>query len=249
MGHIRAHEHHIDACAPFSFSRNRNPRARTSSRTIQKTHRAACQSVDIHWFDRKYGDGHRHYRNHCGCLRHWYHRMAFRWSRSTDIAGAGRFPGRFDCEADHGRHPIRCFLDSTLDRIADWALLAGVVIFFILHADWWYDINRSSSDYISWIGIAAAMVSMMTSFVTSYARARAESVGFEVKTALQRVPTDWSSFWWAWRLPGSRTKGYGWPSPWYCLRFWDSLPYSNAFLRLVARWPSVIRRISCEPAA
>ena len=134
------------------------------------------------------------------------------------------------------------FLDSTLDRIADWALLAGVVIFFILHADWWYDINRSSPDCISWIGIAAAMVSMMTSFVTSYARARAESVGFEVKTALQRVPTDWSSFWWAWRLPGSRTKGYGWPSPWYCLRFWDSLPYSNAFLRLVARWPSVIRR-------
>ena len=131
------------------------------------------------------------------------------------------------------------FLDSTLDRIADWALLAGVVIFFILHADWWYDINRSSPDCISWIGIAAAMVSMMTSFVTSYARARAESV----------VPTDWSSFWWAWRLPGSRTKGYGWPSPWYCLRFWDSLPYSNAFLRLVARWPSVIRRISCEPAA
>ena len=140
------------------------------------------------------------------------------------------------------------FLDSTLDRIADWALLAGVVIFFILHADWWYDINRSSPDCISWIGIAAAMVSMMTSFVTSYARARADP-SVRVKTALQRVPTDWSSFWWAWRLPGSRTKGYGWPSPWYCLRFWDSLPYSNAFLRLVARWPSVIRRISCEPAA
>lgn len=76
------------------------------------------------------------------------------------------------------------FLDSTLDRIADWALLAGVVIFFILHADWWYDINRSSPDYISWIGIAAAMVSMMTSFVTSYARARAESVGFEVKNGI-----------------------------------------------------------------
>ena len=65
------------------------------------------------------------------------------------------------------------FLDSTLDRIADWALLAGVVIFFILHAD-----------CISWIGIAAAMVSMMTSFVTSYARARAESVGFEVKNGI-----------------------------------------------------------------
>lgn len=76
------------------------------------------------------------------------------------------------------------FLDSTLDRIADWALLAGVIIFFILHADWWYDISRSSPDYISWVGVGAAMVSMMTSFVTSYARARAESVGFEVKNGI-----------------------------------------------------------------
>lgn len=76
------------------------------------------------------------------------------------------------------------FLDSTLDRIADWALLAGVIVFFILHADWWYDISRSSPDYISWVGVGAAMVSMMTSFVTSYARACAESVGFEVKNGI-----------------------------------------------------------------
>lgn len=76
------------------------------------------------------------------------------------------------------------FLDSTLDRIADWALLAGVIVFFILHADWWYDISRSSPDYISWVGVGAAMVSMMTSFVASYARARAESVGFEVKNGI-----------------------------------------------------------------
>lgn len=76
------------------------------------------------------------------------------------------------------------FLDSTLDRIADWALLAGVIVFFILHADWWYDISQSSLDYISWVGVGAAMVSMMTSFVTSYARARAESVGFEVKNGI-----------------------------------------------------------------
>lgn len=110
--------------------------------------------------------------------------MAFRGSRSTYIAGAGRFPGRFDREADHGRHPVRRFLDSTLDRIADWALLAGVIVFFILHADWWYDISQSSPDYISWVGVGAAMVSMMTSFVTSYARARAESVGFEVKNGI-----------------------------------------------------------------
>lgn len=240
---------HTDACTPFCFPKNRNSHVRTSPCTIQKTYRAIRQGTGIPWPDSECGDGYWRYWNHCGGFRHWHYGMVVRRSGGADVAGARRFPGWLNCGTDHGRHPIRCFLDSTLDRIADWALLAGVVIFFILHADWWYDINRSSPDCISWIGIAAAMVSMMTSFVTSYARARAESVGFEVKTALQRVPTDWSSFWWAWRLPGSRTKGYGWPSPWYCLRFWDSLPYSNAFLRLVARWPSVIRRISCEPAA
>ena len=76
------------------------------------------------------GDGHRHHWNHCGCLRHRHHGVAFRWSRSTDIAGAGRFPGRFNREADHGRtSQFGAFLDSTLDRIADWALLAGVIVF------------------------------------------------------------------------------------------------------------------------
>lgn len=167
-----------------------------------KTHRTACQSVDIHWFDRKCGDGHRYHRNHCGCLRRRHHRMAFRGSRSTYIAGAGRFPGRFDREADHGRHSVRRFLDSTLDRIADWALLAGVIVFFILHADWWYDISQSSPDYISWVGVGAAMVSMMTSFVTSYARARAESVGFEVKNGIATRADRLVIIWWAWRSLG-----------------------------------------------
>ena len=77
------------------------------------------------------------------------------------------------------------FLDSTLDRIADWAVLTGVIIFFLTHSDWWYDsTNTSFPDYTSRVGVIAAMVSVMTSFVTSYARARAESVGFEVKNGV-----------------------------------------------------------------
>ena len=146
---------HTDACTPFCFPKNRNSHVRTSPCTIQKTYRAIRQGTGIPWPDSECGDGYWRYWNHC--------------SIAALTTGGTQFGA---------------FLDSTLDRIADWALLAGVVIFFILHADWWYDINRSSPDCISWIGIAAAMVSMMTSFVTSYARARAESVGFEVKNGI-----------------------------------------------------------------
>jgi len=76
------------------------------------------------------------------------------------------------------------FLDSTLDRIADWALLAGVMLFFLLHGGQWQGTAMDSPDYVSLIGIGAALLSIMTSFVTSYARARAESVGFEVKNGI-----------------------------------------------------------------
>lgn len=73
------------------------------------------------------------------------------------------------------------FLDSTLDRIADWAMLVGVILFFVLHDDWWHTGSDGVPDYVGMIGVVAAAVAVMTSFVTSYARARAESVGYEVR--------------------------------------------------------------------
>lgn len=84
----------------------------------------------------------------------------------------------------NGGTEFGAFLDSTLDRIADWALLVAVMLFFILHADWWHDASDTSIDYVAMIGLGAALVSIMTSFVTSYARARAESVGYEVKVGV-----------------------------------------------------------------
>lgn len=84
-----------------------------------------------------------------------------------------------------GGTPYGAFLDSTLDRIADWAVLLAVILFFYLHHDWWYvDADGALPDYISIIGMAAAMYSIMTSFVTSYARARAQSVGCEAKNGI-----------------------------------------------------------------
>ena len=54
------------------------------------------------------------------------------------------------------------FLDSTLDRIADWAMLVGVIIFFLMHRDWWHTAIDNTPDYTSMIGIAAAAVAVET---------------------------------------------------------------------------------------
>lgn len=77
------------------------------------------------------------------------------------------------------------FLDSTLDRIADWATLAGVILYVNLHNDLWYDpAETSAPDYMTPYITAVALYAIMTSFVTSYARARAESVGCEAKNGV-----------------------------------------------------------------
>ncbi|OTA27517.1 CDP-diacylglycerol--glycerol-3-phosphate 3-phosphatidyltransferase [Alloscardovia macacae] len=68
------------------------------------------------------------------------------------------------------------FLDSTMDRMADWAILTGVGLFYLLHTD--------MSSVVSQVGLAATTVAMMTSFVTPYARARAEAAGFEAKNGI-----------------------------------------------------------------
>ena len=71
---------------------------------------------------------------------------------------------------------VGAFLDSTVDRIADWAVLLGVAIYLIRLKDFW----------TLWpqIGFWAALVSMMTAFVTSYIRARAQSIGLDAKNGI-----------------------------------------------------------------
>jgi CDP-diacylglycerol---glycerol-3-phosphate 3-phosphatidyltransferase len=77
------------------------------------------------------------------------------------------------------------FLDSTLDRVADWAVLLAVLLYFPLHSGMSLTTsNLNRVDVIGWVGIVAALCAMMTSFVTSYTRARAESVGYEAKNGI-----------------------------------------------------------------
>ncbi len=83
------------------------------------------------------------------------------------------------------------FLDSTLDRIADWATLAGIILYVNLHSDLWYDTSPmnpdSAPDLMTPYITGVTLYAIMTSFVTSYARARAESVGCEAKNGVMAL--------------------------------------------------------------
>ncbi|WP_278234545.1 phosphatidylinositol phosphate synthase [Isoptericola sp. AK164] len=63
--------------------------------------------------------------------------------------------------------PWGAFLDSTLDRISDGAVFAGITLWFVLHPE---------VPYATW-GTTAALACLVLGSVVPYARARAESVG------------------------------------------------------------------------
>ncbi|EIT88211.1 CDP-diacylglycerol--glycerol-3-phosphate 3-phosphatidyltransferase [Parascardovia denticolens IPLA 20019] len=75
-----------------------------------------------------------------------------------------------------GATAFGAFLDSSLDRIADWAVLLGAIIYLIRRSDFWTVWPQ--------IGFWSSLVAMMTSFVTSYVRARAQSIGLDAKNGI-----------------------------------------------------------------
>ena len=67
--------------------------------------------------------------------------------------------------------PFGAFLDSTLDRVGDGAIFAGLALYFAGPGD-------------SRLYLVLALVCLEMGGVTSYARARAESVGFQAKVGI-----------------------------------------------------------------
>ncbi|WP_425953510.1 phosphatidylinositol phosphate synthase [Xylanimonas sp. McL0601] len=70
--------------------------------------------------------------------------------------------------------PWGAFLDSTLDRISDGAVFAGITLWFVLHPD---------VAHQRW-GTAAALACLVLGGVVPYARARAESVGADAHVGI-----------------------------------------------------------------
>jgi CDP-diacylglycerol--glycerol-3-phosphate 3-phosphatidyltransferase len=70
-----------------------------------------------------------------------------------------------DKESDFG-----AFLDSTLDRLSDAALILGLT---------WHFLRRAA-----WLEVGLLLVALVAALMVSYTRARAESLGFSCKVGL-----------------------------------------------------------------
>ncbi len=67
------------------------------------------------------------------------------------------------------------FLDSTLDRVADGALFGGLALYYAWHAE-------------SRVYLVLCLVILLMGAVTSYARAKAEQLGYDAKVGIAERP-------------------------------------------------------------
>ena len=75
------------------------------------------------------------------------------------------------------------FYDSTLDRVADGAVLGGLAIFFAR--------NSTLNGVPHWAGtpmVVVTLLGIVGTFLTSYTRARAEALGIDAKVGLMQRP-------------------------------------------------------------
>lgn len=78
------------------------------------------------------------------------------------------------------------FLDSTLDRIADWSLFSSVCIclYNSREKDMCTWISTLNGNAIKYVGLLSCLVALMAAFVTSYTRARGQSINVDPKKGL-----------------------------------------------------------------
>src|ERR1700682_652373 len=77
----------------------------------------------------------------------------------------------------HTSYPYGAFLDSTLDRYSEGAIYIGLAAYFV----------SSGGPYQRWL-VLATFAALAGSFLVSYVRARAQSLGFTCETGLFARP-------------------------------------------------------------
>lgn len=99
-------------------------------------------------------------------------RFVFAFVLMVPLAGADLLDGTM-ARISGTSGPWGSFLDSTTDRITDGAIFAAFV---------WWALDESS------LLAVVAMVALVAGFVTSYARAKAESLGIDCKVGVAERP-------------------------------------------------------------
>src|SRR5687768_2540051 len=75
------------------------------------------------------------------------------------------------------------FYDSTLDRVADGAVLGGLAIFFARN-----DVHHLVPSFMGTPMVGVTLLGIIGTFLTSYTRARAESLGIDAKVGIMQRP-------------------------------------------------------------
>jgi CDP-diacylglycerol--glycerol-3-phosphate 3-phosphatidyltransferase len=75
------------------------------------------------------------------------------------------------------------FYDSTLDRVADGAVLGGLALFFARNG-----VHHAIPDYMSTPMVSVLVLGILGSFLTSYTRARAEGLGIDAQVGMLPRP-------------------------------------------------------------
>ena len=75
------------------------------------------------------------------------------------------------------------FYDSTLDRVADGAVLGGLMIFFARNG-----VHHEIPNYMSTPMVSVLLLGILGSFLTSYTRARAEGLGIDAQVGMLPRP-------------------------------------------------------------
>lgn len=75
------------------------------------------------------------------------------------------------------------FYDSTLDRVADGAVLGGLALYFARNG-----VHHEIPDYMSTPMVSVLLLGILGSFLTSYTRARAEGLGIDAQVGMLPRP-------------------------------------------------------------
>ncbi len=117
------------------------------------------------------------------------------------------------------------FYDSTLDRIADAAVLGGIGVFFARNG-----VHHAVPVSASTPMMAVVLLAIIGSFLTSYTRARAEGLGIDAKVGILQRP--------------ERIVLLSAPQAFFGLAFGGWVLMGICILLMVTAWITVVQRIA-----